>query len=170
MRHTNSPTPPSPPIYPPTTPPISPQQPQKKRGRKPKPRATEPPFIPAVVVISEAGSLRTAVVKGSADNTEAILKAAVETVDSLYEEAYKSDDKEGNQVTKTRRKARLKKPNGIGEEQARKQQEQSVYTESIPDPRTVVFEAMKEGPKRDAQPILPENTNITSPYTLFSLF
>ncbi|KAL2046386.1 hypothetical protein N7G274_001833 [Stereocaulon virgatum] len=29
---------------------------------------------------------------------------------------------------------------------------------------------MKEGPKRDPRPILPENTDVTSPYALFSLF
>ncbi|KAL2046385.1 hypothetical protein N7G274_001832 [Stereocaulon virgatum] len=141
LGHTNLPTPP-PPAPPTTTPPTSPQQPPKKRGRKPKPRVIEPPVLPAVVVIPEADSLRTAVVRGDADDTEAVFKAAVETMESLYEEAYISDNEEGDPVMKTRRRARLKKPKGMSEAQAEKQREQSAFAASIPDPKTVIFEAM----------------------------
>ena len=116
-------------------------------------------------------------VRGTTENTEAIFKAAIKTVESLYEETYNSEDDTGKPVIKTKRKAKLKKPKEVTEEQAKKkqeqtkkQQEQSAYTASIPDPKTVIFEAMKEGPKRDPRPILPKNTDVTSPYALFSPF
>jgi len=44
------------------------------------------------------------------------------------------------------------------------------FVANLEDPSTAIFEPMKEGPRRDARPINPENTDLDSPYALFSLF
>lgn len=86
------------------------------RGKKPKPRSTEAPVI---AIVPDANSSINAVVQGS--TIKGVLDIAAKTVESIYEEAYKSEDINGKLVVKTKRKAKLKKPKATNKEKEKNQ-------------------------------------------------
>jgi len=108
------------------------------------------------------------VVQGN--TVKGVMDAAAKTVDSIYEEAYKSEDSKGKPVVKTRRKARLKKLKAINREREKKQQEQVDFITNLEDLKIVIFKPIREGPRRDPRLIYPKNTDLDSLYTLFLLF
>lgn len=63
--------------------------------------------------------MRNAVV--TEDSVGSIMDTAAKTIEPTYEEAYKSDDFNGNLVVKTKRKAKLKESKAVNKEKAQKQ-------------------------------------------------
>ena len=149
----------------PPPPPLPPLLPPKRRGRPSTPRTV------VTVIIPEAGlpeSARSAVVQG--DSITGVLDTATTTVESTTLEVYKSEDSDGNPVKKTKRKAILKNTTSQRKTVAQKRSETVDFIQNLQDVQSVDFQLLEEGPRRAPQPIYPAETELDSPYALFSLF
>ena len=119
--------------------------------------------LQVAAVIPEADSNTAAVV--TRETVGDVLQTATETIDFTTEELYKSDDEEGNLVTKTKRTAKLKTQTP----KATKAQ-QVDFVQSLQDVKIVDFELFQEGPPRELRSIYPLDTDLDSPYALVLLF
>lgn len=161
----------------PTPEPVSSQNNRKRRGRPPKVIKNE---LQVAVVIPVAGSTTCAIVTGQ-EITD-ILDTATEIISSTKPEPEERDsDVEGKPTTKLG--ARFKTSQQLEKDEKKKikasnkdeklrlgKLTDTEFAEGLIDTKTVHFNPLQQGPYREPGPKYPPETDLDSPFAIFSLF